>query len=145
MNAAAFNRIYQDVVIDRLLQHGFVKHASSAYLIGDDTILALLRFEDKGDALLQATNLIVCLRHTFLRELVELEVPTPFAADVNDYPVKERPSGLPKTATNWHYQPNNLGVDDTDCDRIEYGGLDATKAQALHLQSLRVCVPPWQT
>ena len=45
INAAAFNRIYQDVVINRILQHGFVQHRSGAYLIEDETVPGIAAFE----------------------------------------------------------------------------------------------------
>ena len=64
MNAAEFNEIYEATVVTPLAREGFRRHRSNAYLVADDAVLALLRFQGKFDALLQATNLLVCVRHT---------------------------------------------------------------------------------
>ena len=88
MNASRFNAVYNELVIAPLVRGGFVQRRSNVYLVAGDAVLALLRFQNGPEALLQGTNVIVCVRHTFLRELQDLTVPDVFVSDINDYPVR---------------------------------------------------------
>jgi len=121
MDAVRFNEIYDEIVIAPLVRSGFVRRLADAYLEADGAILALLRFQGKFDALRRATNIIVCVRHKFLRGLLDLTVPGAFEACINDYPIKERPSTLSFDADTWRYRPINLGVRAIVYDTVEYG------------------------
>jgi hypothetical protein len=118
MDAGRFNKIYDETVIARLVESGFVKHRSDAYLEADNAILALLRFQQGSEALLRTTNIIMCVRHKFLRGLHDLTVPDIHEAHINDYPIKERPSELSFDADTWRYQPINLGIRAGDYDSV---------------------------
>ena len=132
MNAAQLDEIYDSAMVTPLIASGFVRRGRSLFYRADHAVLALLRFEESSDRLLQTTNLIVCIRHTFLRELSSQTVPEPLVAEINDYPVKERPSTLsPALVQSWRYRPINLGVRRGDYDTLEYGRINKVEeAQA---------------
>jgi hypothetical protein len=122
MNAAQFNGIYESAVVAPLTARGFVRRRRSLFYSANNAVLALLRFETKAGGLLQATNFIVCIRHTFLRELSSETVPEPLVEGIDNFPVKERPSTLsPALVQSWRYRPINLGVRSDDYDTLEYG------------------------
>ena len=130
MNADEFNKYYDKYVIEPLIQNGFQKQKKyNLFLETESSLLSLFRFSDKWSPSTQSTNFIVCIRHTFLRDL-DGKIKNGFIENINDYPVKIHPSRLKNikfrkfSIGKWHYEPINLGIRDNHYLRIKYVDID---------------------
>jgi hypothetical protein len=121
MDSQQFNQQYEGMVVQPLIQIGFQRHGKCLSVIKDQTVLALLRFQMKGSALVRQTHFLLCIRHLFLRTL-EKEPANEFLSKANEYPFKLPVSKLSKDILRtWHYEPINLGP--REYDTIHFGDL----------------------
>lgn len=121
MNALEFNSLYEEKVINKLVnEHGFVKKGNNVFLQKDNVFLALLRTSFRS---LPIAYVTLCLRHSFVRDL-EDNINNLFEKNPNSYPFKVSPFTISnKNLKKWHYKPNfsyhfednaiNYGLDDS--------------------------------
>ncbi|WP_419873353.1 hypothetical protein [Candidatus Pristimantibacillus sp. PTI5] len=84
MNAADFNRLYEDIVIKRLQEQGYATKGQSLFLQREATVAALLRSSFRGE---QGTDLVFCIRHAFVREYLTLTNKS-YLMNAIDYPFR---------------------------------------------------------
>src|SRR5262245_4992301 len=120
MKAAEFNAIYEKRLIRSLVAAGFVQQNRCLFFIEDFGVLALMRYQNKWSSMLQFTIFTVCVRHTFLRDLLK-KATDQFDLSISNYPFKIQPSRLTPdfTESGWRYEPCNLGH--WPKDEFEYG------------------------
>ncbi|MCU6795115.1 hypothetical protein OB236_23685 [Paenibacillus sp. WQ 127069] len=85
MNAANFNLLYEEIVINTLQAHGYFPKGQSLFITKGTMVAALLRSSFRGE---QATDIIFCIRHAFLRDHVTLTTKNVYLKDAVDYPFR---------------------------------------------------------
>jgi hypothetical protein len=125
VDAKEFNEQFKTILSQPLTKIGFQAVGRSLFCVKGETVLAVLRLQRKGSALLRRTHFLVGIRHAFLRTL-EKGSAAKFPTDPSDYPFKSTVSELPLTRQgDWRYIPCNLGH--WKYDTIGFGDLsDAT-------------------
>ncbi|MCZ8523809.1 MULTISPECIES: hypothetical protein [Paenibacillus] len=84
MNAADFNRLYEDIVIKKLQEQGYATKGQSLFFQKETTVAALLRSTFRGE---QGSDIVFCIRHAFLREHLKLTNGS-YPMDAIDYPFR---------------------------------------------------------
>lgn len=125
MNATEFNLIYDEIITKRLQEHGYFKKGKSIYLQKGTTIVALLRGTFRGD---QGVEITFGVRHTFVRDNLNLSTKNIYLTDTKDYPfqfsmLKFTESDL-FTIAPIHYTQKV-------CDYINYAEVDNNKVKEI--------------
>lgn len=119
MNAQEFNKIYDEKVVSKLLEAGFVRKNNDMFYIKDNTILCLLRASYRT---LRLARFMVCIRHSFIRDMDTLTINEDnlYLNNPNSYPFKILPSQLTQKAVDkFRYETNYIGFG-YDYEEIKY-------------------------
>jgi len=116
MDSKEFDEIFDQLIVNRLKEHGFDESAKCVYRIGEGVCVSLLRLG--GNMRIPGTVAhILCMRHDFLPN-INGKVPTGLEKEVFSYPFKIEPKKVARfLASETTYQPQNLQY---DYERFDY-------------------------
>jgi hypothetical protein len=125
MEAVQFDIIYDEIITKRLQQLGYFKKGKSLFLQRGTTMAVLLRSTFRGD---QGVEIMFGIRHTFVRDYLNLSTNNLNLTDHKDYPFQFSMLDFNEsnlfTITPIHYK-------EKVCDYIYYGGTAITDTEEI--------------
>jgi hypothetical protein len=122
MNAREFNSQVVSVLAPVLMEAGFKKLGAHFVREHDSSQLVVFRFAgSKFASLCQFTKVMLCFRHTFLRDVWE-KIPDLHPKEPSGFPFRIKPSDL--SSGDWQHWSYRFQLNAVEHDTIEFGDLD---------------------
>ena len=110
MNKSEFENIFDELVVTKLKEYGFLENKKHLYLVDNDVVFSFIRLGGKLNSPHSVAH-ILCIKHNFLPNLNE-KVIKGFDNEVFAYPFKFKPNEMQKIINKpIKYHSDNLNYD----------------------------------